>query len=58
MVTTTQRGDIIIRARNKQEVLDLCNDENLDVMNISLLATYCNEDLSNWNVDEMEVILE
>lgn len=43
MVTTTQRGDIIIRARNKQEVMDLCNDENLDVMNISLLATYCND---------------
>lgn len=42
MVTTTQRGDIIIRARNKSEVLELCNDENLDVLSISLLATYCN----------------
>ena len=53
MVTTTQRGDIIIRARNKQEVLDLCNYENLDVMNISLLATYCND-----NYGDEAVILE
>ena len=53
MVTTTQRGDIIIRARNKQEVLDLCNDENLDVMNISLLTTYCND-----NYGDEAVILE
>lgn len=43
VVSTYQKGNIIIRARNKNDVIEKCNDDDLDIIDIVLLSTYYNK---------------
>ena len=43
VVSTYQKGNIIIRARNKNDAIEKCNDDDLDIIDIVLLSTYYNK---------------
>ena len=43
VVVTYQRGNILVKAMNKHEAIRICNDEELNVINVMLLSTYCRE---------------
>ena len=43
IVSTYQKGNIIIRARNKNDAIEKCNDDDLDIIDIVLLSTYYNK---------------
>lgn len=43
VVVTYQRGNVLVKAMNKHEAIRICNDEELNVINVMLLSTYCRE---------------
>ena len=43
VVITYQKGNILVKATNKHEAVRICNDEEIDVINVALLSTYCKE---------------
>lgn len=43
MVNTYQTGNIIVRAKNRTDVIEYLNSLDLDVYSISTLNAYCND---------------
>lgn len=43
MANTYQTGNIIVRAKNRTDVIEYLNSLDLDVYNISTLNAYCND---------------
>lgn len=43
MANTYQTGNIIVRAKNRTDVIEYLNSLDLDVYSISTLNTYCND---------------
>ena len=43
MANTYQTGNIIVRAKNRTDVIEYLNSLDLDVYSISTLNAYCND---------------